>query len=302
MKKLFLLMTLLLVLTSAWAQFQGRITGRIQDPDGNPLEKVEVSIVSTKTSAVHYNLKTDKQGRFLQIGLMPGYYILSCKKTGFTPASKEIHVGVADEESYELTLRPLKVELEKAFSEADKLFMRANKLYADQKFDDAAAVYEQAIQLDPDNWGFHLNLGLSQKKANKAGEALAAFRKAVELNPESYSANKETGEALARSGQFAEAKPFYARAVSLSPSDPDAHFNLGVCLVNTAEPEAALGQFQKTIDLKPDYADAYYQKGTILIGQNKVPEARAALEKFVELAPAHEKAGVAKQLLEFLKK
>ena len=42
--------------------------------------------------------------------------------------------------------------------------------------------------------------------------------------------------------------------------------------------------------------------GTILIGQNKVPEARASLEKFLALAPGHEKAAIAKQLLEYLKK
>lgn len=291
-----------LTLTAGWAQFQGRITGRVLDPEGKPLEKAEVSIVSQKTASMHYDLRTDKQGRFLQIGLMPGYYVMTVKKEGFAPYSQEIHVGVAGEAVYELTLKSVEAALEKTYSEADKLFLKASKLYADQRFPEAASAYEQAVELDPSNWRYLLNLGLSYKKANKPEEALAAFRKAVELNPESYSTNKETGEALAREGRFAEAKPFYEKAAGLSPDDPDAHFNFGVCLVNTGESEAALLHFQKTVELKPDYADAYYQTGTILIGQNKVPEARAALEKFLELAPDHEKAGIAKQLVEFLKK
>lgn len=291
-----------LTLTVGWAQFQGRVTGRVLDPEGNPLEKAEVSIVSQKTASMHYDLRTDKQGRFLQIGLMPGYYVMTVKKEGFAPESQEIHVGVAGEAAYELTLKPVEAALEKTYSEADKLFLKASKLYADQRFPEAASAYEQAVERDPSNWRYFLNLGLSYKKADKPGEALAAFRKAVELSPDSYSANKETGEALAREGQFAEAKPFYEKAAGLSPADPDAHFNFGVCLVNTGESEAALLHFQKTVELKPDYADAYYQTGTILIGQNKVPEARAALEKFLELAPDHEKAGIAKQLVEFLKK
>lgn len=301
-RTLVLVVVLILSLAPAWSQFQGRVTGRVLDPDANPLEKAEVSIVSVKTASIRYDLKTDKNGRFLQVGLTPGYYVLSCKKSGFAPVSKEIHVGVAAEETFELTLKPMAAELERTYSEADRLFLRANKLYADQKFPEAISTYEQAIQLDPANWRYHLNLGLSHKKAGKSEEALAAFRKAVEFNSESYSANKETGEALARSGQFAEAEPFYEKAVGLSSNDPDAHFNLGVCLVNTGESEAALLHFQKTVELKPDYADAYYQTGTILIGQNKVAEARAALEKFLELAPDHERAGVARQLLDFLKK
>lgn len=293
---------LLASVVTARAQFQGRISGRVLDAAGNPVDKAEVAIVSQKTSSVRYGSKTDKDGRFVQVGLMPGYYMLSVKKGGFAPGSKEIKVGIAGEEVVEISLQSVEAEAEKSYSAADKSFLRGNKLYAEQKFAEAAAAYGEAIGLDSANWGYRLNLGLSLKKAGRAEEALAAFRKAAELNPESYSANKETGEALAKMGQFAEAKPFYEKAAALSPDDPDAQYNLGVCLINLGESEAALPRFQKAVELNPDYADAYYQIGTILIGQNRTAEARTSLEKFLTLAPGHEKAGIAKQLLEFLKK
>ncbi len=303
MKRTFALAAVLaLFLTSSWAQYHGRISGRVVDADGNPLEKVEVTVVSQRTASVHYDLRTDKQGRFLQIGLMPGYYMVTAKKGGFAPGSKEVKVGVAGEESVEFMIKPMEAALEKTYSEADRQFLKANKLYAGGKFAEAAEAYEEAVRLDPANWGYKLNLGLSYKKAGRADEALAAFRAAAELNPESYSANKEAGEALALSGLFAEAKPYYEKAVALSPDDPDAQYNLGACLISTGDPEAALLHFRTAVGLKPDYAEAYYQSGTILIGQNKTAEARAALEKFLEIAPAHERAAVARQLLEFLKK
>jgi tetratricopeptide (TPR) repeat protein len=295
---LFVLMTAV----AAWPQYQGRVTGRVLDPAGNAVEKAEVTLVSQKSAAVHYDLKTDKDGRFVQIGLMPGYYMLTVKKAGFVPGSKEIHVGIAGEEAVEIALRSAAAEAEKSYSAADRAFLKGNKLYAEQKFAEAAAAYGEAIGLNPENWGYHLNLGLARKKQGQLEEALASFREAVELNPESYSANKEAGEALAKADQYAEARPFYEKAAALSPEDPDAQYNLGVCLVNLGESEAALPLFEKTAGLKPDYADAYYQMGTILIGQNKVTEATASLEKFVSLAPEHEKAAIAKQLLEFLKK
>ncbi len=301
-RTLTLAAVLSLCLTSSWAQYQGRISGKVVDADGNPLEKAEVAIVSQRTASARYDLRTDKQGRFLQIGLMPGYYLLTAKKAGFAPGSKEVKVGVAGEETVEVVLKPMEAALEKTISEADRQFLRANKLYAGGKFAEAAEAYEEAVRLDPSNWGYKLNLGLSYKKAGRTDEALAAFRSAAELNPESYSANKETGETLAMSGLFAEAKPYYEKAVALSPDDPDAHYNLGACLISTGDPEGALTHFQKAVELKPDYAEAYYQSGTIFIGQNKTAEARAALEKFLEVAPDHERAGVARQLLEFLKK
>jgi len=292
----------LVLAVSAWPQFQGKLSGTVLDPAGNPVDKAEVSIVSQKTSSLRYEVKTDAQGHFVQIGMQPGYFILTVKKAGFVPASSEIHVGVSADETVKITLKSAAAEAAKSYSAADRAFLSGNKLYAEQKFAEAAASYAEAIGLDASNWAYHFNRGLAQKKAGRPEDALAAFRKAVELNPASYSANKETGEALAKAGQFAEAKTFYEKAVGLSPDDPDAPYNLGVCLVNVGESEAALPRFEKAVELKPDYADAYYQMATILIGQNKVPEAKAALEKFLELAPNHEKAGIARQLLDYLKK
>jgi len=234
-KKISVLALLLFVSTVAsWAQYQSRIKGRVLDPSGNPVDKAEVTLVSQRTSSIRYESKTDKEGRFVQVGLMPGYYMLSVKKTGFAPGSKEIKVGIAGEESVEIALKTVEAEAEKTYSAADKSFLKGNKLYAEQKYAEAVAAYEGAVGLDPGSWAYRLNLGLSLKKA----------------------------------GQL----------------------------------EAALPRFQRAVELKPDYAEAYYQMGTILVGQNKVAEACASLEKFLALAPGHEKAGIAKQLLEFLKK
>ena len=110
------------------------------------------------------------------------------------------------------------------------------------------------------------------------------------------------GELLARESEFEKAAGYYRKAVSLSPNDPDAHYNLGVCLVNLGQSEEAQCHFQKAVELKPDYAEAYFQLGSIYISQNKKEEAIASLEKFIELAPQHEKAALARQLLEYLKK
>ncbi len=298
----FILLLVFALAVPALAQFQGKVSGRVLDQEGKPVEKAEVTIVSQKTSKIRYDLKTDAQGHFIQIGLMPGYFMISVKKAGYAPGSSEIHVGVAGEETFEIRLKSIQAEAERSYSAADKAFLKGNKLFGELKYAEAADAYGEAVGLDPENWGYRLNLGLAQKKLDKPEEALASFRKAAELNPESYSANKEVGEALAKTDLFAEARPFYEKAAGLSPDDPDAQYNMGVCLVNLGEAEAALPRFEKAVELKPDYADAYYQMGTILIGQNKVTDAVASLEKFVSLAPDHEKAGLAKQLLEYLKK
>lgn len=301
-KSLFAAVLAALTLGAGLAQTQGKIQGRVLDPSGTPIEKVSVSVVSQRTSSVHYELSTDKNGKFLQVGISPGGYIVIFKKEGFAPVSKEVRVSIDETTQVDTELKTVEAAVQKTLSEADGLFLKGNKLYADQKYPEAAAVYREAIRLDPANWRYQMNLGLALKKTGGSDDALAAFKKALELNPESFSANKEIGETLARGGKLDEAKPYYDKAVNLRPDDPDAHYNLGLCLSSTGEPEAAQVQFQRAVELKPDFADPYYQIGTLLISQNKVPEAVASLEKFLSLAPDHPMAGVAKQLLQALKK
>ncbi len=302
-KKPFLAALIVLAVSVAvWPQVQGKLMGVVKDGQGNPVEKASVRIVSTKTTSVSYDLTTNKDGRFLQVGIQPGYFQVTVKKEGYMPKTTEARVGLAGETNLEFTLDTADEVALRSVSAADKVFLKGNKLYGEQKYAEAAAAFEEAVGMSQTNWGYYLNLGLAYKKLDKKVESLAAFRKAVELSPESYSANKELGEALAKDSAFDEAKKYYQKAVDLSPDDPDAHFNLGACLTNTGENDAALEHFRKTTELKADYADAYYQMGTIYIGKNMVPEAVQSLEKFLAIAPTHEKAPLAKQLLDYLKK
>jgi tetratricopeptide (TPR) repeat protein len=302
-KKPFLAAVIVLALSmTAWSQVQGKLMGIIRDAQGNPIEKASVHIVSTRTTSVSYELTTNKEGRFLQIGIQPGYFQVTVKKDGFMPRTTEARVSLAGETNLEFKLDTADEVALRSVSAADKAFLKGNKLYGEQQYAEAVAAYEEAVGMSRTNWGYFLNLGLAYKKLGKKDESLAVFRKAVELSPESYSSNKELGEALAKGSVFDEAKKYYQKAVDLSPDDPDAHYNLGACLTNTGEQDAALEHFRKTTELKTDYADAYYQMGTIYIGRNMVLEAVQSLEKFLELAPAHEKAPLAKQLLQYLKK
>jgi len=305
-KKCFFLSCLLglscLITFNGWSSIQGKIEGVVIDSSGNPLEKVKVTIISLKMAIQKFELTTDKEGKFIQIGLWPAYYQVNFKKSGYGPISQEVRVRIAEPTKLEITLEKAEEIVERTLSKADKLFVKGNKLYGEQKFEEAAQAYEEAIIISQSQWGYYFNLGLAYKKLDKKKEAINSFQKTLELNPETFSSNKELGEILAKDGNYKEAKKYYMRATELSPDDPDAFYNLGVCLTNLRESEEALTLFLKAVELRDDYADAYYQIGTIYIGQNRAEEAVENLEKFLELAPEHEKANIAQQLLEYLKK
>lgn len=291
-----------LLLSNLLPSVQGKIEGIVTDSSGNPLEKVTITITSLKASIGHVNLKTDKKGEFIQIGLWPGRYQVSLKKSGYLPVSNEVRVRIAESTKLAIKMEKAEEALERSLSKADKLFLKGYKLYEQSKYEEATLAYEEATKLSSTQWGYFFNLGLAYKKLDKKEESVTAFRKAVELNPESFSSNKELGEVLGQSENYEEAKVYYQRAIELSPDEPDAFYNLGVCLLNLGESVEALNAFLKTVEIKEGYVEAYYQIGTIYIGQNRTEEAVKSLEKFLELAPEHEKTDIAKQLLDYLKK
>jgi tetratricopeptide (TPR) repeat protein len=299
---LWILCLALFITFNGWASVRSKIIGLVKDSSGNPLEKVKVTIISLKSASQRFEINTNKEGKFTQIGLWPGYYTVNFRKSGFMPFSKEVRVRIAEPTRLEIILEKAAEVAERTLSKADKLFIEGNKLYQEQKYEEAAQAYKEALEISPSQWGYYFNLGLANKKMDKKEEALAAFKKAVELSPESYSSNKELAENFAKSGNYEEAKKYYKKATEISPDDPDAFYNLGVCLTNLGDSEGALTSFLKTVELKDDYSDAYYQIGTIYVGQNKIKEAVENLERFLKLAPEHEKANIARQLLDYLKK
>ena len=294
-----LVVAVLLCVRSLPGPVQGSIKGLITDKKGTPLEGAKITIQSIQYSAVKYTLKTNAKGEFLQIGLQPDYYQVKAEKDGFLPAFKEEHVGIMD-----LIEVALQLEEGKYFigeSPGDKDFKAGNGLFQSGKYAEAVEAYKAAIAKEAGEPVYYGNLGSSYLKLGDTGEAMAAFKKMLEVQPESYSANKNIGQILGAEKKYEEALPYFQKASELSTSDPDAFYNLGACLVNLQQYDKAAEAFTQAKELKPDLAPAYYQLGMIYVNQNKKAEAIQNLEKFVELAPDDPNAGIAKQIVAFLK-
>jgi Carboxypeptidase regulatory-like domain/TonB dependent receptor len=77
---------LLVVLAAAnqsWAQFNGNVTGHVQDPTGAAVAQAAVTLTNTATSEIS-NFTTDVTGDFRFIKLAPGNYKLTVTAKGFT--------------------------------------------------------------------------------------------------------------------------------------------------------------------------------------------------------------------------
>ena len=102
-----------------------------------------------------------------------------------------------------------------AGGEAVTLFAQAGTISEQGNYQQALAIYEQGLQLDPDNVEALNGKGATLRALGRNDEALAAFTRATEIDPASAPSWMNRGDALERLGRAGEADAAYQKAVDL---------------------------------------------------------------------------------------
>lgn len=190
---------------------------------------------------------------------------------------------------------------------AQKAFKDANKLYAASDWRAAAAKYEEAIQLNPENAYsnfFLANCFDNLYRPTRAGEPEndALLAKAIE----NY---KIAGERIEdplwkrRSLEFlvsaygpdklndpTQAEPIVKQMIELDPADPGNYFQLAQIYENSGEYELAEQTFLKAKDAKPSDPNVYMQLAGYYNRQGDFPKTIDALGQRVAIEPNNPEA------------
>ena len=155
-----------------------------------------------------------------------------------------------------------------------------------------------------------MNLGESKKGAEGDAEiqkGLDAYQKAIELKPDDAGYHNNFALSLAKAKKFPEAQAELTKAATLDPPNAGRYYyNLGALLVNAGQNEPAGDAFKKAIDIDPNYADAQYQYGVYLLSKatidkdgkvTPVPGTADAFQKYLALKPDGPFADSAKSML-----
>lgn len=159
-------------------------------------------------------------------------------------------------------------------------FDQAVRQHQQGRLEDAARLYETALQGNPKHFGALHFLGLVRSRQGRHEEAQKLIRKALNQTPGSAEANNSLGITLAVLGRHAEAKTRYEKALAAKPDFPQARNNLGIALAELGRQEEAMEEYRRAIALDPGYAEAHANLGVAL----------ATLDRHAEAIPCYERA------------
>jgi len=136
--------------------------------------------------------------------------------------------------------------------QAYDLYLKASQLDEDHNtMDEAVALYEKAIELDPWLAIAYTNLGNIAFRRQQIEEAERRYLKALDVDNQQPEAQYNLGYLMLERGCPDESVQYFLGALSADPQFADAYFNLAMAYEQSGHPEKARPLWQNYIDLEP---------------------------------------------------
>ncbi len=179
-------------------------------------------------------------------------------------------------------------------NDARALFDAAYVADAENRTDDAVALYRRATIAEPKSFRAHISLGLLLARINKPDEARPELIAATTLDPGDLGVEMKARawRALAAidspgrpGGDAATASNDLAAALKISAETPDDTLLAAELAEATGDRDAAEAAYHRALKKEPDSAAAFAGLAHLLIQQKKYPEAEQLLHDALAKSP-----------------
>ena len=166
-----------------------------------------------------------------------------------------------------------------------------------QRWHDSFTLFEHTLAVTPPNLRIEYNLGVALAVSDRYDEAAAHFEKALQIDPNFYDGLVVMGVTRAHQGRLPEAIEYFQAAIRSQPDAPKAHVQLAHALWTQKRDQAALEEMLRASQFAPKDAEIRADLGLALELAGRTPEAIEELHEALRLNPnsaeAHNNLGLA---------
>jgi predicted Zn-dependent protease len=183
---------------------------------------------------------------------------------------------------------------------AVKEFEKGTEADRDNKKDEAIAHYRKAIEIAPDFYPAHNNLGSDELSQSHLDAAKTEFTKVVQLNQSDASGYFNLANVAMLQGQLSEANGFLDEGFRRQPDSALGKFLLGTLDLRAGKLSDAELALRRSIELDPTMAQPRLQLVNLYVKQGRKPDAIDQLHAFLTALPLSPFTPQAKQILQRL--
>jgi tetratricopeptide (TPR) repeat protein len=289
-----------LLLAATVSAQEGRVSGQVMDMNGKPWPGVNVTLKSDTGRT--FTLKTDKDGKYSQIGIPGGIYVVTLTNQAAGLNFSEQHlVKPDDENTFDFNFKqimaqqqnnPANAEEEKKRQESQNAFkeMQAHFNNGRAALDDSATLRKQMATLPADQ------RTATQDKINTDYQTAITELEQAEKGVQPKDVKNHAvvlstlGQAYDGAGRYSDAVAAYQKAIDMNPQ-PSYYVDLSTATVNAATAQAdttdlaakvteAGADCDKASALDPTLAGRCWKNiGIVLSNKNHLAEAVVPLQK-----------------------
>jgi tetratricopeptide (TPR) repeat protein len=281
------------------------VKGKVIGANKEPMVGVAITIEFQGGVNRKLETKTDKRGEFIQLLTEGGQYKITATDPKIGSVSNVAAVRLGRVSDMVIVLVPTTAANDAAkAAELKKAFDEGVTASRGGRHDEAIEKFKAAIEMAPQCFDCHFNIGVAYmaKKDEKGAEA--AWKQALEVKADYPEALNALSTLYNNQKRFDEAAAMSAKAAAASggAANADATFNQGIILWNQGKIAEAKTKFEETIKMNASHPEAHFQLGMALLNEGKLPEAVAAFESYLKLSPEGQYATQAKGMIAQLKK
>jgi len=291
----------------------GRIGGVVVDTDDKPIEGAKVTIVYSQDESMKHETTTNKKGEWAFLGLGTGNWNMTASVKGFLPISRALYVS-------QLSVNPrVTVRLQRTATggggiiqdETTYVFLeKANQLFKEKKYDEAIASYREFMDKNPAAYQVSLSIADCYQEKGEIEKAMELYNKIIEQAKTDQAMGKEMtakaqagiGNCYLKQDKLQEAQDYFKQSVDNTPNDEILAYNVGEIYFKNNKFDDALRYFDLAAQIKPDWPDPYLKLGYVYLNKADNANAISKLEKFLSLEPEGERAALAKNIINAIKK
>jgi tetratricopeptide (TPR) repeat protein len=170
-------------------------------------------------------------------------------------------------------------------NDAKRLLALGNKSIAQGDYDEAIAIFQDLIKLNPRHAIALNNLGSALFKVGRYKEAEACFYRAIKVKADFADPHSNLGNLLLLRGYFVDAERSFRYALKINPRFVDARNNLGLVLANLNNLRDAKSNFEKVLKNEPRSTDALRGLALVARAEGRFDDAGAMLDHALQIDP-----------------
>lgn len=293
----------LVVLTTAVAGLavaigEGRMIGKVVDPDGKPIAGVTVLATSEQAKGFRETETTDSKGVFkVDFPEVPAVYHFRFEKVGYQLLEVDRTWELEGTERQEFTMQPGETTVDaqalvSTSAPAIQAFNAGVVAFNAKDYATAAERFAEALDHDPKLHQAWAALSTIHIKQGRYPQAVEAAEQAIALGSTDPSVWRSRWEGYRNLGD--EAKTAAALAdlekAGLRAEDAIRIYNEAVALTKSGDQQGAFAKFQQALEVDPNLRPALLGLATTALEVGRYAEAAKAAETILNAEPRHEQA------------